>query len=271
MFPSSISPGALIIAYGVFQLILIFAIGGVSMSLVYRYGTVFPGLISKLIASKTSMYFYIFWQLVAVSLMFIIGHSLPFDDKSDMISRAIAEYPALFAFTNTPTFAYFDKNIIRIGVIISLFTMLVLPVFFGAFSAMLIYKIKHTNVQTISYKSQVTLIHSVIAQIIVTVLFLFLPILPASIFILFEIPYGGPIMVYCLCIISLHSLMEIIVTLIFVLPYRKFIASKATAFWRQIVSRFQNSPARAGSAKTPKQIPCTNRRASYWRTEDHKF
>ncbi|KAE9548610.1 hypothetical protein FO519_008176, partial [Halicephalobus sp. NKZ332] len=188
MFPDSISPGTLVISYGIFQLILILAVGGVSMSLVYRYGNVFPGFISRIIASKKSMYVYISGQFSAVALIFIIGHSLPSVDRISMISMAVTQYPALIAFTNESTFAYFDKGIIRIAVIISLFTMILLPVLFAVFSGLLIYKVKSTNFQTLNYASQLTLIHSVIAQVVVTVLFLFLPILPASLSIIFEIP-----------------------------------------------------------------------------------
>lgn len=103
----------------------------------------------------------------------------------------------------------------------------------------LIYKAENVKLKTLNLKTQWILIQSVITQVAVTILFLILLFLPISIALQFQTPYSRSSMVYFFCIISLHLLIETIVTFIFVLPYKRFIVLIAVTFWKKIFKQHQ--------------------------------
>ena len=220
---------ALITMFG----LAIMSIGGVCMTLIYRYFGLFPGKI-KAVFYSLPMYIFLgtlysmLWVLLGVIAKIIMNAS-----QEDMIREAIELNPELEPFTHEKTFMSIPPYIFEIGSVVAL-TMLTL---IGISFLVLIYLLKKELLSKLRTKQHKNLVRSVIAQVTVTLCFEFCPFyfLFSSVFI--KIPYAGPAMQGMDMFLATHTLIEYCVTLYFVLPYRKYVSRKlnmVNKIWKAI-------------------------------------
>lgn len=101
--------------------------------------------------------------------------------------------------------------------------MFFIPIILFLFlSIVFIRQIMSNKPSFVHFKLQRTLIISANVQIFLTIIFQLFPWMMFHAILTFEIPYGGPIIMVLLVVEALHPILEMISTLYFVLPYRRF-------------------------------------------------
>ncbi|KAE9551622.1 hypothetical protein FO519_005150, partial [Halicephalobus sp. NKZ332] len=200
----------------------IFSIGGGAITLAYRYAGLFPGLISTLFASKISFIVYFLIHFVFSLFIGIIAIIFIGKKREDIIADALNYSPALEKFVHESSFIFFNKDVAR-GPIAILFYALVLVVCMIIIVGVpLFHKIRHTKTVSLTSKIHKNLLFSAIGQATISFLLLFCPLMIFTGAMVYEQPYSGPRFMIVLCGMSMHAMIEMIVTMCVVAPYRRF-------------------------------------------------
>ncbi|KAE9548640.1 hypothetical protein FO519_008152 [Halicephalobus sp. NKZ332] len=207
-------------------LLTLFTIVGMTMSLVYRYTSIFPGVVKKIGTSKWMIVTGLIIQLLlSILICFVAGKFLSIDHDT-IVEKAIEFSPVLSRFANEPTFIMIDKNFGFPIIIVTWAFLLIMSTLFIIVAMALIFEMTRNTYTSNSLKLQKALILSCIVQIGITFVFLFIPVMVFFYHLTFGYVYAGPISMIFLCIVSLHAIIEMLATTYFVLPYRKFVLRK---------------------------------------------
>lgn len=201
--------------------IAIFSVGGMSMTIIHRYSTIFFGKFRTIFASKISFIFYgILHFCVFVPMIIHFSNSAKIDKKK-MIENALNYNSIFLRYSSDPTFVFIDKSTVKHLVIIALILLILILFGFCIVATSMILELKKFSF----YKKnniQLYLISKCLIQIVITVIFQFLPLAMFLLFCLFDVPYSGPIINIMLCLLTSHSFIEMLTTLYFIKPYRLF-------------------------------------------------
>ncbi|KAE9548544.1 hypothetical protein FO519_008247 [Halicephalobus sp. NKZ332] len=193
---------ALIVMFG----LAIMSVGGVSMSLAYRYFGLFHGKIQKVCHSSGMYIFFAFLHLMLWVLLSLLTKTIMDIPQEVMIQQALEFSSDLELFTREKTFMFVSEDIYKVAAITAITCIIGLTIAF----IVLIYLLKK----------------DVIAQIAVTLVFEFCPFFYLFLSILFKIPNSGSIMEIMEMFAVSHTLIDYCITLYFVLPYRRYIKKK---------------------------------------------
>ncbi|KAE9546928.1 hypothetical protein FO519_009860, partial [Halicephalobus sp. NKZ332] len=206
-------------------LFVLFTIIGMTMSLVYRYTSIFPGIVKTIGTSKWMMFTCLLLQSIIGILICMIAGKFFSLDRDTMVRMAIEFSPVLSRFVNELTFALIDKNFMLPMVFVACITLTVLSVLFIILTVALIIELKNYKYAMNNFKLQKALILSCVVQIGITFIFLFIPVMVFFYCLTYGTIYAGPITMIAVCILSLHALIEMLATVCFVLPYRRYVKS----------------------------------------------
>ncbi|KAE9548204.1 hypothetical protein FO519_008584 [Halicephalobus sp. NKZ332] len=207
-------------------LFMLFTIIGMTMSLIYRYTSIFPGRTKEIGTSKWMIVTCLIIQLAISVLLCIIADKFLSLDHDTMARKAIEFSPALSKFTNEPTFVFIDREFGFPMVIAVWITLIIISVLFGIVATTLFFELKHNRYAVKKLELQKTLILSCIVQIGITIVFLFIPIMVFFYYLTFGYVYAGPITMIVFCVFCLHAIAEMVATIYFVLPYRRFVMKR---------------------------------------------
>ncbi|KAE9548205.1 hypothetical protein FO519_008585 [Halicephalobus sp. NKZ332] len=201
-------------------LLTLFTIVGMTMSLVYRYTSIFPGTVKTIGTSKWTVFIFLTLQLIiAIIFIFITRKFFSFDHDT-MARKAIEFNPVLSRFVDEPTFIFSDKTFIFPIALGMWITLAIFSILFILVAGALIFELAHNKYTMNNFELQKALILSCLFQIGVTFVFLFIPEMTLFYCLTFGYIYAGPITMISLCVLSLHAMMEMLVTMYLVLPYR---------------------------------------------------
>ena len=195
---------------------------GLTATILSRYMLVFPSKLTKWFSFKVTAIFIL--SFTTAFYIICVLQFLPYlsTKAAQFRDLAVAYDPYFVNYFHEPAFLFLPK---LYGSKMSLCVFLsIIALIFAAFLLMalffyLITKFRHMT----PTKLQRSLIISSIMQIFFTNLFLFLPLAIIMGTITFETPNSSTLSCICFCLLSTHSLVEFVVTLYFVSPYRNFI------------------------------------------------
>ena len=198
------------------------------MSLIYRYTSIFPGVVQKIGTSKWMIGVSLLLQLILfIIICFITGEFFSFNHDV-MVENAIKFSPVLAAFSNEPTLILIDREFI-FPIAVGIFIILIaISLTFIIITINLLFELRRNVYTSQNFQLQKTLIISCVVQVGITLVFLFIPEILFFYYMSYGYAYGGPIVMADHYFISLHSVLEMIATVYFVLPYRIFLKNLFT-------------------------------------------
>ncbi|KAE9547050.1 hypothetical protein FO519_009738, partial [Halicephalobus sp. NKZ332] len=204
-------------------LFILFTIVGMTMSLTYRYTSIFPGRVKKIGTSRWMMFtFLVLQSIVGILICIIVGKFFSLD-RDTMDKIAIDFSPVLSKFTKEPTFVIVDREFMFFIIIIMWIILVIVSILSIIVVMALLFELSRYSYTVSVQECERTLILSCAAQVGITFMFLFIPVMVLLYYLTFGYIYGGPTMMIFGCIFSLHAIMEMLVTTYFVLPYRRFV------------------------------------------------
>ena len=201
---------------------VVMSLGGICMSLCYRYFGLFPGKIKTICHSIPMILFFFFLHGIFLFTIVYHGGKAIRVPQTTMVEQALNFSEYLGPFIHERTFFFISEEIHLVPDILVVILLSVLTVvFIGVIILMKreLRKVLKTDIQRM-------LIISCIAQVLVTLIFEFLPFFFLFLSLIVKIPYSGPIMEVMEILALTHTFAEYCVTLYFVLPYRRFIRKK---------------------------------------------
>ena len=200
----------------------IMSVGGVCMSLSYRYFGLFPGKVKTICRSLPMQCFFIALHILIWIILILCATAIMKIPRETMIQQALEFNPELEPFTHEKSFMFVPESVYTIAAIAVLILLAFLTiVYLGA-----IYLLKKELMSKLRSELQKNLIISVIAQVSVTLIFEFSGYVFLFLSLMFKIPNSGPAMEVFEILMVSHTFIEYCVTLYFVLPYRRFILKK---------------------------------------------
>ena len=202
---------------------IFFMIAGMTMTLIYRYTSIFPGIIQTIGTSKWMIIACLTLQLFFAILISLVSRELFSFDHSTIIRKAIEFSPVLSRFADEPTIVFIDRKFVFPILIGAGSALVLISILFIFVAAALIVELNRSKYISKNLELQKTLIISCVVQIGVTFVFVFVPQMVLFYYMTYGYAYGGPIIMIIFCMASLHAIIEMSTTIYFVLPYKKFV------------------------------------------------
>ena len=212
----------------------IMSIGGICMTLAYRYFGLFPGRIADACQSIWMIIFLLGVHIFFIVLLILFGIRATSVPQEVMIQQALNYNIGLEPFTKEKTFLFVHEEIHGIP---DIFVMTMISIIILTF-LVLVYLLYRELPSLMKVEVQRALVISIMVQALVTVMFELLPFTFLFACIKFKISNSGSTMEIFEMFAVTHTLMEYCITLYFVLPYRRFIRRQISGFGRM----FKKSP-----------------------------
>lgn len=223
--------------------------GGICMMLVFRYLTIFPGILSRLFTSKISLIFYIVLHIVVLFCLFYIGYLAKDLTGEWMRSQALNYSSSLAEFTNELSFVYIPKEMVYGTVLFIISISVVILIVLITLTIFLIREF--IRLDDITSKTQKTLIFSCVIQVAISFGFLLIPNTILFIFLIYDIPHARVISEGITCVIVSHAPLEVFCAWYFVTPYR--------LFWKHLFKAILFKMTRKDNATLPSMPNATER------------
>ena len=194
-------------------------IGGNSMSCAHRYTDILPGNIKTAFESPFMLVFFYYIHFIFIFLIIFFGTKAVNIPQETMRQYALNFSLELKPFVNEKTFFFVPEEIHNTPDLCIMTFLVILVLFFWAIMLFL----KRQVDELLSSDIKKTLIMTVIAQSIVTELFVFIPFFFFFASLRFKIPNSGIVAEIAEMIVVSYSSVEFCIILCFVKPYRKFI------------------------------------------------
>ena len=209
-------------------LFILYSIGGLVMTIQNRYATIFDVKMLKKISETKNMMIIVSILYVSMTIVcFVVVLPTVFIEKEQIYKWAREYNTELVPYFEQPTFFIVPHEMTDIPIIIALSTLLLIIVLCVVSGVTFIYSLKSVKTKvSLDKKVQRSIMLSAIVQMLLTVFFLFFPIVMFFCYIIFEVQYSGKSMQVFMCMLTSHCYLDFIATLYFVIPYRRFIMKK---------------------------------------------
>lgn len=198
------------------------SIGGMLVSLAYRYASLIPGWIQKWFGSKYSLMAYGMIHLVLLIMVQTYAVVCILDDNDRRLIEAVNYDPQTKEFLNESSFIFFDIKSYMVPLSALLYTMII---FTTLLLSIVPFFVRFVRKFTQS-SQQKMILRSMLIQVILTVFFQLLPMSMLFASWVYQIKNSFTTATISLCVLSMHFFVEMLFVMYSVTPYRKYLISK---------------------------------------------
>ena len=212
-------------------LFIYLSLHGLTITILNRYATLFDvKFLTKFAKLKSIIITAAILHLCVGILCFISVLPRMFIDARQIHKWAMEYDAQLVQFFNEPTFFVIPHEITDAPTMIAMILVIVANVLCIISGVTFMVSLKSMKTKTaLDKKLQRSVLLSVIVQILLTIVFLFLPVFMFFFYMTFKIQYSGRSMQIFMCMMTSHCFLDYISTLYFVLPYKKFIMNQLSS------------------------------------------